>query len=240
MNESAFASLPNNEKETWKPNPVTQLSIFRVQNMSPDEILLYFSDMKFPKSNLGEIGNMDNQDMADFFVQAKLAEGITLYKDLKHINEIPENSFFEDARPFVLEFRKKLNGPIIFDGIEDVKVPGNDPDQKPRQVTREIINKLSPKLYKFWESNKLQSSNIAGTISGINDLSNMGLMHLSGDLKQRLENLRQSIHIDEDGSENPFSANRYKRYLKTREKLEVVKSFETFLEDVILEQVEKK
>ncbi len=241
MQESYKTNAVSEQEAThWKPNTVTQIPFDQIQKMTHEEILLSLGNMDFGNLNIKEIDKMNEKEMSAFLTKAKFAEEIQNYSDPKGINQIPLENFSPEVQSFVPLFKKVLNGPVIFDGIEDVKVAGGTPDKSHRKVTREIINKLSPNIYKFWESNKLQSSNISSILSTVSQLSDMGLIKLSPDSLGRLEDLRQSIHVDDEESQNKFSANRYIKYLNTKEKFKVVKSFETFLEDVILEQVEKK
>lgn len=180
---------------------------------------------------LPKFSNEEKKDYSEYLKKEKYITDYILYKDEKNLNNINLDKFSGHAKGDLKHLLYMINAPILIDDIEDNELYNNDGKIKlgrdKRQVKREEL--AGTKYYNFYESNKLQCSNITNTLGYIDSLD-----LCAGNQNLRME--REELKTLMVGSGNNAGYN-YKAKLNNKEKLQVVKKFEKFLENVIVNMV---
>ncbi len=150
-----------------------------------------------------------------------------LYNDPHAFYECTNFKTPVEASPFVEALMMILMSPILHDDIEELVT--ND---KRTQYRKEIY-KMDKDLYAFYESNKLQSSNIANVLTCVHAIHHYE--PLSGDVMDTWETLRKKM----SGSDDKYrtDAFRYKGELCNKEKYQCVKLAESLIELVLKELI---
>lgn len=182
---------------------------------------------------LPKFSNEEKKDYSEYLKKEKYITDYILYKDEKNLNNINLDKFSGRAKEDIKFILYMLNAPILIDEIEDNKLYNNDGKIKlERDERQDKRNELvGTKYYDFYESNKLQSSNITLTLGYIDAL---GFCAGNEGLKTEREELKALMVGDGNNA-----AYNYKAKLNNKEKLQVVKKFEKFLENVIVYMVAK-
>ena len=169
-----------------------------------------------------------------------------VYQDKNAYELRSSNTIRPDLQAYYEILLMQMKGPILRDSIED-----NDHgviNKVPRQEIRDALfiqtstdeNGVAHRpLYDFYESNKLQQSNVANMLSVLDAIKNEA--PISDDLKKSIEVLVDEFSNPKEGEERSpvnqygFSHPRYKYVLDNQGRYEFVKRLEEITEKVLLE-----
>ena len=189
---------------------------------------------------------------------------LSLKEDKKYITDyelarmdfdtLDYSKFSPDTQFIVGQLVRFLASPILIDDVEDNPERKMDavPDTSIRKMRSQDLKETDEDLYRFYDSNRLQSSNIGQILQLIDMAHKSG--ELSGDLYSEIRELAKEfvgenhpvVVIDKDANKEfeyipstAYMGVRYLRVLDNKQKLEFVKKFSDLVEQVVYEIAEK-
>lgn len=164
---------------------------------------------------------MEKKEMVTLLVDKGFIDKAIFYRDKNGlIDRIKSLELSEEKKLYAELLSKLLVDPILIDSIEELVT-----NHKRNEIRKEL-HSISPEIYSFYESNKLQSSNVLNILVCVSRfVGDPELLpgYIFVDFKK--------IQKDSSGSEDILSMHDYKNYLNNEQKLEIVHRTTKLLED---------
>ena len=168
--------------------------------------------------------------LAERLVDLGYIKSYELYEDSHGIYKKEfQDGLHEDVTEWLDILCKLIFGSVLIDDIEDNV--GGVVDNSERKKIRNVLASDS-ELYTFYESNKLQSSNLAFLLQLTSTVMHLLPNDFISDEKELLESIRLKFNGTEDTDR--FDSDRYKFKLNNKEKREIEKEITAFVEIFIL------
>lgn len=161
--------------------------------------------------------------MAQLLIDKGFIDKVIFYEDHKDLRGKLQKLDIEGERKIYIDFLYTLlSAPILVDSIEEL-ITNNQ-----RNQIRKEIHAINPVLFHFYESNKLQASNVLNSMVCASSFAGDPEL-MPGYLFVKFKDLQKKL----SGKEDVMSVHNYKAHFNNKEKLEIVMQTTYFLEDFL-------